>query len=99
MTYDLEVWMPSYNRYVEISSCSNFESFQARSADIKFRRITKEKLEFVHTLKRLRRRYRKNDGMHLENYQQLTGHVIIPEVLRKYMKVLMLIKPKGMKIG
>jgi len=50
MKYDIEVWMPSYNRYVEISSCSNFEDFQARRAGIKFRRGLNEKPEFVHTL-------------------------------------------------
>ena len=50
MKYDIEVWMPSYNRYVEISSCSNFESFQARRAGIKFRRDPKDKPEFIHTL-------------------------------------------------
>ena len=49
-TYDIEVWMPSYGRYVEISSCSNFEDFQARRANIKFKKNPKDKAQFVHTL-------------------------------------------------
>ena len=85
LTYDLEVWMPSYNRYVEISSCSNFETFQARRADIKFRRGPKEKLEFVHTLNGSGVALGRTTACILETYQQSDGSVIVPEVLRKYM--------------
>lgn len=85
MTYDLEVWMPSYNRYVEISSCSNFEAFQARRADIRFRRGPKEKLEFVHTLNGSGVAVGRTTACILENYQQSDGSVTIPDVLRKYM--------------
>ena len=85
MTYDLEVWMPSYNRYVEISSCSNFEAFQARRADIKFRRGAKEKLEFVHTLNGSGVAVGRTTACILENYQQADGSIVIPEALRKYM--------------
>lgn len=85
MTYDLEVWMPSYNRYVEISSCSNFESFQARRADIKFRRGPNEKPELVHTLNGSGVALGRTTACILETYQQADGSVIIPEVLRGYM--------------
>lgn len=93
MTYDLEVWMPSYNRYVEISSCSNFESFQARRADIKFRRGPKEKLEFVHTLNGSGVAVGRTTACILENYQQEDGSVTIPEALRKYMNGITVLKP------
>lgn len=93
MTYDLEVWMPSYNRYVEISSCSNFESFQARRADIKFRRGPKEKPELVHTLNGSGVAIGRTTACILETYQQADGSVIIPEVLRKYMSGIEAIKP------
>lgn len=92
MTYDLEVWMPSYNRYVEISSCSNFESFQARRADIKFRRGPKEKLEPVHTLNGSGVAIGRTTACILENYQQEDGSVVIPEVLKKYMNGVGVIK-------
>lgn len=85
MTYDLEVWMPSYNRYVEISSCSNFETFQARRADIKFRRGPKEKAEYLHTLNGSGVALGRTTACILETYQQSDGTVIIPEALRKYM--------------
>jgi seryl-tRNA synthetase len=85
MTYDLEVWMPSYNRYVEISSCSNFEAFQARRAGIKFRRSPKDKPEYVHTLNGSGVAIGRTTAAILENYQQQDGSVIIPELLRKYM--------------
>ncbi|MCX8128974.1 MAG: serine--tRNA ligase [Clostridia bacterium] len=85
MTYDLEVWMPSYNRYVEISSCSNFESFQARRAGIKFRRGPKEKAEFVHTLNGSGVAVGRTTACILETYQQGDGSVLIPEALQKYM--------------
>jgi len=95
MTYDLEVWMPSYNRYVEISSCSNFESFQARRAGIRFRRGPKEKPEFVHTLNGSGVAVGRTTACILETYQQEDGSVIIPEPLRKYMHGIEVIKPDG----
>jgi seryl-tRNA synthetase len=84
-TYDLEVWMPSYGRYVEISSCSNFEDFQARRADIKFRPDAKEKPRFIHTLNGSGLAIGRTVAAILENFQQGDGSVIIPEVLRPYM--------------
>ena len=85
MTYDVEVWMPSYGRYVEISSCSNFEDFQARRANIRFRPDEKSKPEFVHTLNGSGRAVGRTVAAILENYQQADGSVVIPEVLRGYM--------------
>jgi seryl-tRNA synthetase len=84
-TYDLEVWMPSYGRYVEISSCSNFEDFQARRADIKFRPDPKEKPRFIHTLNGSGLAVGRTVAAILENFQQGDGSVMIPEVLRPYM--------------
>ncbi len=86
MTYDIEVWMPSYGRYVEISSCSNFESYQARRANIRFRPSEKgSKPGFVDTLNGSGLAIGRTTAAILENYQQADGSVIIPEVLRKYM--------------
>lgn len=85
-TYDLEVWLPSFDKYREISSCSNFEDFQARRADIKFRREPKAKPEFVHTLNGSGVAIGRTVAAILENYQQPDGSVIVPEVLRPYMK-------------
>lgn len=85
-TYDLEVWMPSYNRYVEISSCSNFEDFQARRANIKFRPENKGKLEFIHTLNGSGLAVGRTFAAILENYQQEDGSIIVPEALRPYMR-------------
>lgn len=85
MTYDIEVWMPSYNRYVEISSCSNFEDYQARRAGIRFRREAKGKPEFVHTLNGSGLAVGRTTAAILENYQQADGTVIIPNALRPYM--------------
>ena len=85
MKYDLEVWMPSYNRYVEISSCSNFESFQSRRADIKFRRDKKGKAEFVHTLNGSGVAIGRTTACILENFQTKDGKVKIPKALQKYM--------------
>jgi len=84
-TYDLEVWMPSYGRYVEISSCSNFEDFQARRADIKYRPGPNEKARYVHTLNGSGVAVGRTVAAILENYQQEDGSVIIPERLRPYM--------------
>ncbi|MCD5414604.1 MAG: serine--tRNA ligase [Clostridiales bacterium] len=84
--YDLEVWMPSYNKYVEISSCSNFEDFQARRANIRFRNGESKKVEFVHTLNGSGLAVGRTVAAILENYQQEDGTVIVPEVLRNFMK-------------
>ena len=84
MTYDIEVWMPSYGRYVEISSCSNFEDYQARRADIRFKRDRDTKPEFVHTLNGSGLAVGRTVAAILENYQQEDGSVIVPEVLRPY---------------
>lgn len=83
-TYDIEVWMPSYGRYVEISSCSNFESFQARRMDIKYRNDA-GKAEHVHTLNGSGIAVGRCFAAILENFQQEDGNVVIPEILRKYM--------------
>lgn len=85
--YDLEVWMPSYGRYVEISSCSNFEDFQARRANLRFKRSKEDKPEFVHTLNGSGVAVGRTVAAILENYQQADGSVVIPEVLRPYMGV------------
>ena len=83
--YDIEVWLPSYETYREISSCSNFESFQARRANIRFRREKNGKPEHVHTLNGSGLAIGRTMAAILENYQQEDGSVIIPEVLRPYM--------------
>lgn len=84
-TYDLEVWLPAANCYREISSCSNFLDFQARRANIRFRRDTKSKPEFVHTLNGSGVAVGRTVAAILENYQQADGSVIVPKVLRSYM--------------
>lgn len=83
-TYDIEVWMPSYGRYVEISSCSNFEDFQARRANIRYR-DTDGKVKFVHTLNGSGLAVGRTFAAVLENYQREDGSIEIPHVLRKYM--------------
>ena len=83
--YDLEVWIPTQGTYREISSCSNFEDFQARRASIRFRREPGAKPEFVHTLNGSGLAVGRTVAAILENYQQEDGSVIIPEVLRPYM--------------
>lgn len=85
LKYDIEVWMPSYNRYVEISSCSNFEDFQARRANIKYKETPKDKPRYVHTLNGSGVAIGRTVAAILENYQQEDGSVIIPEILRPYM--------------
>ncbi|TKJ84735.1 serine--tRNA ligase [Paenibacillus sp. CFBP13512] len=85
-TYDLEVWLPESNMYREISSCSNVEDFQARRANIRFRQDTKSKPEFLHTLNGSGLAVGRTVAAILENYQQEDGSVIIPEVLRPYMR-------------
>ncbi len=82
--YDLEVWMPSYERYVEISSCSNMSDFQARRANIRFRREEKGKPEFVHTLNGSGLAVGRTLAAILENYQNPDGTVTVPEALRPY---------------
>ncbi|MCD8360543.1 MAG: serine--tRNA ligase [Acidaminococcaceae bacterium] len=84
-TYDLEVWLPAANCYREISSCSNFLDFQARRANIRFRRDNKSKPEFVHTLNGSGVAVGRTVAAILENYQQANGSVIVPKVLRPYM--------------
>lgn len=86
-TYDLEVWFPSENRYREISSCSNFESFQARRAAIRYRSSPKAKPEFLHTLNGSGVAVGRAFAAILENYQQQDGSVIVPTVLRSYLGV------------
>ncbi|MFS0784109.1 serine--tRNA ligase [Bacillus sp. 1P06AnD] len=83
--YDIEVWLPSYGVYREISSCSNFEDFQARRANIRFRRDPKGKPEHVHTLNGSGLAIGRTVAAILENYQQEDGSIKIPEVLRPYM--------------
>jgi len=85
-TYDVEAWMPGQNTYREISSCSNFDDFQARRAAIRFRRKDSGKVEFVHTLNGSGLAVGRTVVAILENYQQADGSVIIPEALRPYMR-------------
>lgn len=84
-TYDIEVWMPSYNRYVEISSCSNFEDYQARRANIRFRNSKTKKTEFVHTLNGSGLAVGRTFAALIENYQNKDGSIKIPKALRPYM--------------
>ncbi|MDX9872541.1 MAG: serine--tRNA ligase [Clostridia bacterium] len=84
-TYDIEVWLPSFNTYREISSCSNFEDFQARRANIRFRSPLSGKPEFIHTLNGSGLAIGRTTAAILENYQDADGNVIIPKVLRPYM--------------
>lgn len=86
-TYDIEVWLPGQNRYREISSCSNFEDFQARRANIRFKREGKKGTEFVHTLNGSGLAIGRTAVAVLENYQQKDGTVVVPEALRQYMGV------------
>lgn len=84
-TYDIEVWMPSYNRYVEISSCSNFEDYQARRANIRYRENPKDKPQFVHTLNGSGLAVGRTVAAILENFQNEDGSVTIPDALIPYM--------------
>ena len=86
-TYDIEVWMPSYNRYVEISSCSNFEDFQARRAQIRFKATQRDKAQLVHTLNGSGVAVGRTVAAILENYQNEDGSVTIPVVLRPFIGV------------
>lgn len=85
MTYDIEVYMPSYGRYVEISSCSDFEDYQARRANIRFRETQKDKPRLVHTLNGSGVAVGRTVAAILENYQNADGSVTVPEALRTYM--------------
>lgn len=84
-TYDIEVWMPSYNKYLEISSCSNFEDYQARRMNIKYKNNSQDKAQYVHTLNGSGLAVGRTVAAILENYQNSDGTVNIPEVLQKYM--------------
>lgn len=86
-TYDIEVWMPSYNKYVEISSCSNFEDYQARRANIRFKDGKGSKPKFVHTLNGSGLAVGRTVAAIIENFQNADGSVTVPEALRKYMYV------------
>ena len=92
-TYDIEVWLPSQNTFREISSCSNYEAFQARRAQIRFRRAGGSKPEFVHTLNGSGLAVGRTWIAVLENYQQADGSVIVPQALRPYMGGIDVIKP------
>lgn len=94
MKYDIEVWMPSYGRYVEISSCSNFEDFQARRANIRFKNSPKEKAQLVHTLNGSGVAIGRTTAAILENYQNEDGSITVPEILRPYMGGLEKITPE-----
>lgn len=85
--YDIEVWMPSYNKYVEISSCSNFEDFQARRANIKFKQNQKDKPQFVHTINGSGVAIGRTVAAILENFQREDGTIAVPEALKQYMAV------------
>ncbi len=91
--YDLEVWMPSYNRYVEISSCSNFEAFQARRANIKYRDGRTKSTDYLHTLNGSGLACGRTFAAILENYQQEDGSVVVPDALRPYMGGMEIIEP------
>lgn len=93
MKYDIEVWMPSYGRYVEISSCSNFEEFQARRANIKYKDNVKDKAKFIHTLNGSGVAIGRTTAAILENYQRADGSVAIPEALQPYMGGMTEIRP------
>ena len=93
--YDPEVWMPSYGRYVEVSSCSNFEDFQARRANIRFRRGPGARPEYVHTLNGSGLAVGRTVAAILENYQNEDGSVSVPEALRPYMGGVSRITPDG----
>ncbi len=93
-TYDIEVWMPSYEAYKEISSCSNCEDFQARRANIRYRPEAKAKPQFVHTLNGSGVAVGRTVAAILENYQQEDGSIIIPDALQSYMNGAKVIKPE-----
>ncbi len=85
-TYDIEVWLPSQNCYREISSCSNFKDFQARRANIKFKRTPKDKPEFVHTINGSGLAVGRTLAAIIENYQNADGSISVPSALQSYMR-------------
>jgi seryl-tRNA synthetase len=93
-TYDIEVFMPSYGRYVEISSCSNFEAFQARRANLRYRGAD-GKVNFLHTLNGSSLAVGRAFAAIVENYQQADGSVRIPDVLISYMNGITVIEKEG----
>ena len=93
-TYDIEVWLPGQNRFREISSCSNFEAFQGRRANIRYRKDSKSKPQFVHTLNGSGLAVGRTLIAILENFQRKDGSVVIPQALRLYMGGLEVIEPK-----
>lgn len=95
-TYDLELWMPHRNKFLEISSCTNCEDFQARRANIRFRREPKSKMEFLHTLNGSGVALGRTVSAILECYQQEDGTVEVPEALRPYMNGQTVLKPEGL---
>lgn len=97
-TYDIEVWFPAQGKYREVSSCSNFEDFQARRADIRFKRKGKKGTEFVHTLNGSGLAIGRTFAALLENFQQEDGSVIIPEVLHPYMGTEKIVKGQGSRV-
>jgi len=94
-TYDIEVWLPSSHEYKEISSCSNFEAFQARRANLRFRRGGRGKTEYLHTLNGSGLAIGRTWLAIIEYYQQADGSVSIPEALRPYLDGLAAIEPIG----
>jgi len=98
-TYDIEVWLPSQNTFREISSCSNYEAFQARRAQIRFRRAGGAKPEYVHTLNGSGLAIGRTWLAILENYQQPDGSITIPEALRPYMGGMWEIRGQGSGVG
>ena len=93
-TYDIEVWMPSYDRYVEISSCSNFEDFQARRANLRYRNEASKKVEYLHTLNGSGLAVGRTFAAILENYQEADGSIVVPKALRPYLNNLEKIEKK-----
>lgn len=93
-TYDIEVWMPSYNRYVEISSCSNFIDFQGRRSNIRYKNDIKDKSKYIHTLNGSGLALGRTVAAVLENYQQSDGSIKIPKVLKEYFKKEKIVKQK-----
>jgi len=96
-TYDIEVWMPAQNKYREISSCSNFETFQARRANIRFKEEGKKGTQFVHTLNGSGLAVGRTFAAIIENFQTADGEIIIPEALQSYMDGLKKIEKTGQK--
>lgn len=84
-TYDIEVWMPSYDNYLEISSCSNFKDYQARRANLRYRREDNNNVEYLHTLNGSGLAVGRTVAAIVENYQNVDGSITVPEVLQPYM--------------